>query len=488
MTDEETAIVLRILNVLPARSFELQRFLSIFRVRLDRSVPTACVTCKESPELVLNPDFLAEHCQSDEHLFMLVMHELHHVLLGHTRLFPRSTKLLNLIFDAVINAMLCQRFPDEAYTSFLTSCYPADEMPYALLRPPAPDSHPAAREALKILYGGDATGTYHDVYLALETTLSGLDGEMLAEDILGRLLGSHGALVKGRKSNLSSSGDMEGGAGKDGNPGDGKSGKSEEADSPETSSELAELLHDILSKWPSPDKVLAGRDLGHAEREQKFNAEVRHSATIARAVRRLLRHATTPGVVEQRRRGVQPLPTGISTFLPTPRDRSHEAREILQGSVLLYRDETACPRTVLRDNRRAFVYLDVSGSVAAKVPLFAEILEPYVRRKLCLLHVFSTVVAPATTANPRSRTFHSTGGTDINCILRHVLGLPPRQRPHTIVVITDGFTGKPEAGLERAFRAARLRCVAGILDTPESHLYDPLRDLRDFAAPILRLD
>jgi hypothetical protein len=34
-----------------------------------------------------------------EKLLMLIMHELHHVLLGHTRLFPRLTQIDNLVFD-----------------------------------------------------------------------------------------------------------------------------------------------------------------------------------------------------------------------------------------------------------------------------------------------------------------------------------------------------------------------------------------------------
>ena len=56
MTDEEK-IIARILDVIPPRSFELTTFLSLFRVRFSEKTKTACVTCGESPELLLNKDF-----------------------------------------------------------------------------------------------------------------------------------------------------------------------------------------------------------------------------------------------------------------------------------------------------------------------------------------------------------------------------------------------------------------------------------------------
>ena len=110
MTDEER-IVARILDVIPPRSFELMTFLSLFRVRFSDKTETACVTCGDSPELLLNKDFIEAHCQTNEHLFMLVMHELYHVILGHTTLFPRMTEVRNFVFDAIINAMLYFSLP-----------------------------------------------------------------------------------------------------------------------------------------------------------------------------------------------------------------------------------------------------------------------------------------------------------------------------------------------------------------------------------------
>ena len=87
------------------------------------------------------------------------MHELHHVLLGHTRLFPRPTPAHNLAFDAVINALLVARFPQQAYTSFFTNITATETGSLRLLAPPG---HPPVEDAqlgrcTSALRSGDVT-------------------------------------------------------------------------------------------------------------------------------------------------------------------------------------------------------------------------------------------------------------------------------------------------------------------------------------------
>ena len=457
----------RILDVLPARSLELYAFLSVVRVRETRQIETACITCAQSPELLLNPDFVAEHCRTDEHLFMLVMHELHHVVLGHTRLFPRATPARNVVFDAVINAMICRRFPQPEFTSFLTDYYPAGRMPFALLRPPGPGTPEAAKPALDILYGDHARfATYHDVWLALLDSLpaAALAGPG-APDAPGApgepvLLGSHAAPGGGEPEDPA---EQPGGA------------------------ILSELLTEMLAKWPAPDRPLAGRDRGAADRERAFDGPDAPDATLRRGVRRLMRRALESGPAEARRRGACVRPVAVQTVLPTLADRSHAAREAVRGVELLWRAEPPAPRPAPRTNRRAFAYLDVSGSVAARVPAAAAVLEPWVRAGRCRLHVFSTVVHPATPDDLRRRAFASTGGTDIDCVLEHVLSLPPRERPHGIVLVTDGYVGRPDPALLARLRAARIRLHVGLLGTDEAASHDPAADLRSAASSILPL-
>lgn len=464
MTDEER-IVVRILEVIPRSSgsrlscskkgsnssFELMTFLSLFRVRFSDKIATACVTCGESPELLLNKEFIEEHCKTDEHLFMLVMHELYHVILGHTRLFPRSTEVRNLVFDAVINALLCSLFPEPAFTSFFTDYYPADTMPFALLRPKGQGTPSDAEHALNLLYGGSDTGTYHDVYEAL--LKSGCVKEIrlqssIKNDSKRVLLGSHG--------------------------------KDEEV-----SSEMKDLIREIIAKWPSPDRPLKDRDLGSSEREHNFSEKANRDHALQSGVRRLMRHSTMRGAKEVRRRSVREQMCEMATFLPDWRDRSHMAREVVFSDALIYQSATNIRRPCSRDNNQAFVYFDVSGSVENEVPSVAQALLPYCRRGLCSVYVFSTVVHSANARNLAARNFISTGGTDINCVMRHALSLPKRKRPQSVVVVTDGYVGRPNAALAAKFRAAGMRFYVGLVKSDSS--LDPELDLSSLAHQFVKL-
>ena len=452
MTDEEK-IIARILDVIPPRSFELTTFLSLFRVRFSEKTKTACVTCGCSPELLLNKEFVETHCRTNEHLFMLVMHELYHVILGHTTLFPRSTEVRNIVFDAVINSILCSLFPNPEFTSFFTEYYPSDEMPFALLRPKGVGTPIEAESALDLLYGGSDTGTYHDVYEALlksgcvkEVRLlvksDGEGGEPL-------LLGSHGE------------------------------------ENEDISQDMKDLIHKIISKWPSPDRPLQGQDLGAAERERGFGADTDPTASLRSGIHRLMRRAAIHGKKEVRRRSIRETVCETTTFLPDWHDRSHEARKIAFGDALIYNTSVRLQRPSSLDNRQAFVYFDVSGSVAEQVPSVAQALLPYCRGGLCTVHVFSTVVHPASARDLAARKFSSTGGTDIDCVLKHVLELPPRRRPRAAVIITDGFTGSPDAALAERFHAAGMRLFVGLVKSDSG--YNQESDLSSIAAQFIRL-
>jgi hypothetical protein len=114
----------------------METLVQLVGIEATREVPSAAVTCEGRPRLLLNPDFVAAHCARDEHLFLLVMHELWHVILAHTRLYPRATPAENIAFDAVINAGLCRQFPGPEYRGFFEALNPADAFPGCLLRPP----------------------------------------------------------------------------------------------------------------------------------------------------------------------------------------------------------------------------------------------------------------------------------------------------------------------------------------------------------------
>ena len=126
----------RILDAFPSGSYALSALLRLMDIVQSTEVPTAAVECRVAPMLLVNPEFVAKHARTPEALLMLVMHELHHVLLGHTTLFPRATLVQNFVFDAVINGILCRMFSSPEHTAFFTEYYKADRFPECLLRPP----------------------------------------------------------------------------------------------------------------------------------------------------------------------------------------------------------------------------------------------------------------------------------------------------------------------------------------------------------------
>jgi len=192
------SIAERILDAFPSGSYGLLALLRLLDIVETAEVGTAAVECTSMPRLLINPQFVDVHAATPERLLMLVMHELHHVLLGHTRLFPRVTHADNVIFDAVINALLCRMFPKREHTSFFTDFYSDAHFPECLLRPPAgwkPSSPAPIPPALqgedmadvqtvyRALYS-ETGANYQELYEALRRVLPPLDGI--------RLLGSHG--------------------------------------------------------------------------------------------------------------------------------------------------------------------------------------------------------------------------------------------------------------------------------------------------------
>jgi hypothetical protein len=94
-------------------------------------------------------------------------------------------------------------------------------------------------------------------------------------------------------------------------------------------------------------------------------------------------------------------------------------------------------------------------------------------------------VHPASARDLAARKFSSTGGTDIDCVLRHVLELPPKRRPRATVIITDGFTGSPDATLAERFHAAGMRLFVGLVESDSG--YNQESDLSSIADKFIKL-
>jgi hypothetical protein len=410
---DHEALLERLLDVVPARSHEIGALLQLFRIEVTGHVASASVSCERRPVLRVNPRFVDEHCRSDAQLLMLVLHELHHVLLGHTRQFPRPTPAHNLAFDAVINALLCVRFPEQAYTSFFTGLYGRERGPLRLLAPPGrPPVEPARLAALhRALYDGSATAD--EVFHAIAREARAIDAQVL--------LGSHG---------------QDAAWGTDG-PAD---------------AGVVDAIRRIVEKWPPPERPVRGRSLDDLLRP----SSVRPSAdrAVIEAVRRALLAATTADRrVRQRREGNLPALVPV----PDPRDRRAGVSRAVGVTPLLHASQLRDARA--REATATHVYLDVSGSVAPWLEGLYGALAALRRHLAPQVHLFSTRIASVPIEALRQGVRHASGGTDAACVFSHALARPVRR----LLLITDGYVG-PLADRQREL--VRRRLDVRVLLTP----------------------
>jgi hypothetical protein len=438
----------RILQVLPAASFQMQKLLGLLDIQFSDSVPTAAVECRTTPRLLLNADFLDEHCQSPGDLFLLVMHELHHVILGHTRLFRRVTPLDNLVFDAVINAMLCRQFHATAGVQLFTNLYKWDEFPERLLRPPPGWPQVDKAEALAGLTPGEArvfqalyfedggNVTYFDLYRLLqqhceEMKMKGTDGD--SDDDAGD-----------DQASGSQPGDEESQRG--GVPLDvpllGSHGEDDDTQNPM----VQEIVRDIVGGWPPPPVRICGRDEGTPAQRWLFPQERDSGEAYRRALNGLL---TRCGILQGRGQARRKLEresviTISDTFIPQAGDRRAPAlRRTLGMAPLLYRTVNTIVRLRPNPVPVAHVYLDVSGSMTEALPFITHALKRPLREGRVRLFAFSTVISEIPFRSLAGTAIDNTRGTDINAVLAHLAGLRASERPRRVLLLTDGYVGRP---------------------------------------------
>lgn len=429
-TPEAAAIRERIFNVLPAASYQMEKLFGLFDIEFSEATETACVECRTTPRLLLNKGFLDEYCQDDGDLFLLILHELYHVILGHTRLFPRVSPIDNIVFDAVINSMLCRTVGRTVGTRLFTRINGYDSLTERLLRPPPgwPSDFEGALAALQeqriigLLYGPAESGeiTYRDMYELLRKELAG------CEVPNAFLLGSHG---------------------------------------PEQNEDglLKEAVRRIVEGWPPPPFRIAGRDEGRSAEEFWLRPADKPGSAFRKAFEGVLRKCGVragrgPAVY---RRHVTSSQRSVETVLPNARDRRIPAlRSVLGHAPLFYRSEL--PERKPRPLRVPVVhlYLDVSGSMTACLPhLSAACREPFMRGELKIF-AFSTVVSQLKGHDLSKAPVRNTFGTDINAVLEHVTAIPVRCRPKIILIATDGYVGSGRSDL--IARLGRTRVVAAL--------------------------
>ena len=413
----------RLFSVIPTSSLHMMEFLKLMDIRfVDKETNSAAVTCSSRPELLLNKDFVDTYCKTDEHLFMLVMHELYHIVLGHTHLFKRHTDIDNIAFDAVINAILCRMFPEEEYVSFFTSINTDESFPGCILRPIGENTPNKYIPILKNLYFTN-TGTYFEVYECISHELE----EMLKDGrIKYVLLGNH-------------------------------SDDNDDMNNPL----LKKMLDKVVATWPR-DHIATGRDLGGNLKDKTIEfAKAERSAYIK--MKRLLRKAgVIQGNTSKNKASVIYSKEDATIPIVDYKDRTLLAKSLIYKEPLLYNSSLTSQKIVRESNVQTLVYLDVSGSVVDDINHFAPLLlKPY-KNKECLLFAFSTIVVPVTYQDFRKGKYQSTGGTSIDCIFNHYFSLPKRKQTKKILILTDGYVGRVNKDLYQKIKNKKVEVYCGL--------------------------
>jgi hypothetical protein len=463
----------RILDAFPSGSYAVSGLLRLLDIVETDKVSSAAVECKIQPRLLINPDFVKAHAESPEKLLMLVMHELHHVLLGHTVLFPRATRVQNFILDAVINGIICRMFPRQAYTSFFSDLYSSERFPECLLRPPVgwygkqgerpaalesvPENlRPRVREVHEALY--QSTGaSYQEVYDVLPVVLAAVgaggtaDGKgLLIKEI--PLLGSHDDEIKPSTGSShqevsdtpltilagpQSSGAMD-------------AGESCVSDIPLLGSHdveaipdgqpdrlaplLVDMMRELVERWPQTPDPIRGRSLADLLKSTTVcpRREPSNRAILRRLIRKVA-NAQGPGRVRE----VCDDRMGTFTPLPTMARRSLVLRAL--GAQTLLHPGTAPWRHRVATGDKVRVYLDVSGSMEEVLTsLYGAVLDCQ-EMVHPTVYLFSTSVTDVSLAELRAGKCESTGGTAIDCVAEHMA----RNKVRRALIITDGWVGTP---------------------------------------------
>jgi hypothetical protein len=407
-------------ELLDENAFAIRPFLKVARVEFSEAVPTLAVCCGEEPVLEVNLLFVARECHSDAEVKAVILHEFLHILLRHTERRGPISKAEHLATDAVINAIIHRQI-GEAASSLMTHYYVDTKGIGCLLRPPLEGELPALyaphsplQKAWRALYEGKLV--VDDIRELAEAFTPGGgrdDPEGVAGFKLDCLLGNHG--------------DRE--------------------------EDLGGILAAVLGKslrmmngggiWRSPHDIGIGCSSVPAE----YGAERARMLLWERRVLVLLRkHLAWDRKSRMRRSDILP------AILPllSPGDRRAFARA--QWSPILPLAQWDLP--VERPAGSAQVYLDVSGSMNAEMPIVIGLLNRLRHWIASPFWAFSDVVKPAHIVGGKLIT-ETTGGTSLASVLAHVA----RTHPEAAVIVTDGYVEKINPAWVTAARATRLHVL-----------------------------
>lgn len=395
--NELEAIKIRLFSCLQNKKLHLAEFIKLLDVRFDENIKTAAVTCEKRSTLLLNKKFIEEHCSTDEHLFVLILHEMYHILLGHTKLFKNDSDIDNIVLDAIINSLICKEFPGEEYTSFFTDLYNDSSLPSALLRPIGNNTPKNVKKVLKMLYEGNF-GTYYEIYEFLNENLTNLNIKL---DI-SILLGNHDSKIL-----------------KD------------------------PIIEEFIKKYEKEltetlKRIKKDKSAGYSTEISKNKTDLkRASKSNINKMNTLLKKALVTSYKYSYSRHIDRVKDINSMPFINSKDRTFIAKKMAYDfTPVLYNNEITNYR-FKNIKHKTLIYIDVSGSVCDKIGDMFGLLLPAYRNNEITLKVFSNAVRPVTFNDLKEGNYKSTGGTDFNCVFEDYFKSRKDKRRNKLIIFTD---------------------------------------------------
>ncbi|MCK5861243.1 MAG: hypothetical protein KAH38_02075 [Candidatus Hydrogenedentes bacterium] len=375
---------------------------------------------------------------------MLILHELHHIIYGHTRLFRNASIAHNIAFDSIINARLCQTWNSPGYIRFFRKLYKYPLFPEILLCPPLEwdvmegksekielertrlihqVGHEYAGKIIRLrdkLYSYKADVSYQEILDLLR---------LVSTEIIPVLLGNHND----------------------------KENEEQYPDAFESSRILLKMAANELEDNAKEYEKTSGNTshTGYSTSGSQKTTCILPQQPRKKFLTALKKVFIKSKVYDKKGQGQCPhaatnLQSAVSV-IPNPYDRSIYAKEmLLKTPQLLY---TTYISTVSTDWERAgitHVYLDVSGSMLQELPWITAALQPLEETGFCRIFTFNIRVTALREKNIRKKVFCG-GGTSISPILEHVINTSSQKCPAHIVILTDGDFSLPTQDLMARF-------------------------------------
>jgi len=380
--------------------FEIVSALKHIEISFNEAIPTARIKriTNDSIKIEISPSFYITYVKTANDLMFVLAHETLHYILGHLssageKLVKKyGHKIANAAMDIVINQIIYKELRGEPLE--ITKFYNEQlGCPVSLAVPPVKmKPHHFKREECMKWY--EMINLYHKRMGTLEIL-------HYLNDLTEHIKNAHSEEVEAYEDIVRSEGG--GGGGKPYKvPGKGKRGSKVKI--PER------IVDEILKK--------VGGLGGDSEEIMIKKARVKLKADLLSAIREMA--DDEEGGVEEMSRG-----GGVLPFYDR-KDFLFIARNI--PNVLYHGNPFP------EETRGIRIYADVSGSVEDFLPHVFYALDAIKNWIIFPIYGFSTEVFPISRKDLLKGKYSTTGGTDFNCIARHIM----KKRFRKAIIITDG--------------------------------------------------